>query len=282
MKMLPPCTISIKQIATRYYQEVTDVNGNKVNEMTVLFQKYYSRLKQQPDQMLASGYQGPVMLPENAREYSWNLWLLCFEEIEQTGYRTIIEYSGIPDTVISIVISWFLTKYFVYFGIEPFIMGITATRIVLVSLLLSLLMACDKKEDDNNPGKDYTGTLSLTYSRSFPTFEAAVSIDADIAANGDVILGNPQQVPYDGVSEKLIEGERIKIREQGEIVITSLSGKWSRSDGKDYLTVTIDYRLEGLLTVSSFDEYQWITLSRQPYTLENPVETPWFSGYRVR
>ncbi|MBK9356083.1 MAG: hypothetical protein IPN08_01605 [Bacteroidales bacterium] len=87
-----------KQIATRYYQEVTDVNGNKVNEMTVLFQKYYSRLKQQPDQMLASGYQGPVMLPENAREYSWNLWLLCFEEIEQTGYRTIIEYSGIPET----------------------------------------------------------------------------------------------------------------------------------------------------------------------------------------
>ncbi|MBK6344976.1 MAG: hypothetical protein IPN08_01610 [Bacteroidales bacterium] len=149
-----------------------------------------------------------------------------------------------------------------------------ATRIVLVSLLLSLLMACDKKEDDNNPGKDYTGTLSLTYSRSFPTFEAAVSIDADIAANGDVILGNPQQVPYDGVSEKLIEGERIKIREQGDIVITSLSGKWSRSDGKDYLTVTIDYRLEGLLTVSSFDEYQWITLSRQPYTLENPVGNP--------
>jgi hypothetical protein len=87
-----------KQIATRYYQEVTDANGYTVNEMTVLFQKYYSRLRQQPDQMLASGFQGPVMLPESARDYSWNLWLLCFEEIEQTGYRTIIEYSETPET----------------------------------------------------------------------------------------------------------------------------------------------------------------------------------------
>lgn len=87
-----------KQIATRYYQEVTDASGNTVNEMTVLFQKYYSRLNQQPEQMLASGHQGPVMLPENPREYSWNLWLLCFEEIEQTGYRTIIEYSDVAES----------------------------------------------------------------------------------------------------------------------------------------------------------------------------------------
>ena len=86
-----------KQIATRYYKEVTDANGNTVNEMTVVFQKYYSKLKLQSGQMFASRNDGPVMLPENPRDYSWNLWLLCFEEIEQTGYRTIIEYSGIPE-----------------------------------------------------------------------------------------------------------------------------------------------------------------------------------------
>jgi hypothetical protein len=149
-----------------------------------------------------------------------------------------------------------------------------ATRIVLVSLLLSLLMACDKKEDDNNPGKDYTGTLSLTYSRSFPTFEAEVSIDADIAADGTVTLTNPQQVAYDGVAEKLIEGERIKIREQGEIIISSLSGYWIRRDGRDYLEVTMDCRLEGTQTVTSFEGYRWVTVSEQPYTLDNPVGCP--------
>ena len=149
-----------------------------------------------------------------------------------------------------------------------------ATRIVLVSLLLSLLMACDKKEDDDIPGKDYTGTLSLTYSRSFPTYQTTVSIAVNIAANGAVALGDPQQFPFDGVAEKLIEGERIKIRERGSIVVSSRSGRWSRLDGNDYLEVMMDCHLEGIQTVSRFETYQWVILSDQPYVQENPVECP--------
>ncbi|MFH1120608.1 MAG: hypothetical protein V1775_12365 [Bacteroidota bacterium] len=149
-----------------------------------------------------------------------------------------------------------------------------ATRILLVSLFLCLLTACDKKEDDNNPGKDYTGILSLTYSRSFPTFQAVVLIDAEIVANGNVTLSNPQQVEFDGLSEKMIEGERFKIREQGTINITSISGKWTKVDGKEYLEVNLLCLLEGIQTVWSYEEYQWIKTSEISYTQENPVASP--------
>ena len=149
-----------------------------------------------------------------------------------------------------------------------------ATRFLLVSLFLSLLVACDKKEDDNTPGKDYTGVLTLTYSRSFPTYQAMVTIGVDINANGEVILTNPQLVEYDGLAQKMIEGERYKIREQGNISTTSVTGKWIKADGEEYLDVSLQCQLTGIQTVWFYDLNQWVKETETPYTLNNPVECP--------
>lgn len=149
-----------------------------------------------------------------------------------------------------------------------------ATRIVLVSLFLSLLVACDKKEDDINPGKDYSGALTLTYSRSFPTFRSLITIGVDINANGEVTMSNPPQVEYDGLAQKMVEGERLKIREQGNISITSITGKWIKAEGKEYLDVSLQCQLNGTQTIWRYDLNQWVLETETPYTLCNPINCP--------
>ena len=108
-------------------------------------------------------------------------------------------------------------------------------RILLVSLILSLLVACDKKEDDINPGQDYTGTLTLDYSRSFPTFTTTLSVPVEISSNGQAVIALPAPHKFMGESDKMIDGERIKIREVGVITISDITSVWKQKDGHKYL-----------------------------------------------
>lgn len=149
-----------------------------------------------------------------------------------------------------------------------------ATRFLLVSLFLSLLVACDKKEDDINSGQEYTGQLTLNYSRTFPSFESEAVIPMNIAANGVVTFSDPQRVGYMGESQKMIHGERIRIREEGTISISSLMGEWTNVEGKECVMVNLSCLLNGIQTLWAYQDYQWLKVSETPYTLENPVECP--------
>jgi hypothetical protein len=149
-----------------------------------------------------------------------------------------------------------------------------ATRILLVSLFLSLLVACDKKEDDMNPGKNYTGTLTLEYSRTFPTFKSFITLDVEINQAGEVILLQPSPVNYSGESEKMLEGNRIKLREEGSITVTSPLGEWMKRNGKDYLSVDLTSQLTGRQILWAYDGYNWMKVSETPFTHDNPVECP--------
>jgi len=149
-----------------------------------------------------------------------------------------------------------------------------ARRILLVSLFLCLLVACNKKEDDINPGQDYSGTLTLDYSRTFPTLDAKVIIPVEIAENGTVTFTNPQQTVFVGESQKMIEGERIKVREEGTISVSAPSGVSAITDGKEYLEVNLSFLLEGTQYVWKYEDSQWLKMSEQPFLMENPVESP--------
>ncbi len=149
-----------------------------------------------------------------------------------------------------------------------------ATRIVLVSLILSLLVACNKKEDDINPGKDFTGTLTLEYSRTFPTFQSFVTIVVDINRTGEVTLSQISPVNYVGESEKLIEGDRLKLREEGIITVSSLAGEWVKKGGKENLSVSLSCLIEGRQILWSYEQFRWLMISETPFTHENPVACP--------
>lgn len=148
------------------------------------------------------------------------------------------------------------------------------TRIVLVSLLLSLLVACDKKEDDINPGRNYTGTLTFDYSRSFPTFTSTLSLPVEILASGQAEIVQPMPYEFQGESDKMIQGKRIKIRENGTIIISDIFPVWKDENGRKYLEVGLSFKLEGHQTVWEWDNYYWKQTSEGPYTLQNPVECP--------
>ncbi|MFH1120607.1 MAG: hypothetical protein V1775_12360 [Bacteroidota bacterium] len=85
-----------RHLATRYYRLIEDENAKTISEMNLVFQKYNSKFNNQSGQMLASGGEGLMMKPLSSKEYSWNLWIQCFEEINQIGYSTLIEYSEVP------------------------------------------------------------------------------------------------------------------------------------------------------------------------------------------
>lgn len=149
-----------------------------------------------------------------------------------------------------------------------------ATRILLVSLFLSLLVACDKKEDDINPGRDYTGTLTLDYSRSFPTFTTTLSVPVEISASGQVVIAQPGLHEFQGVSDKMIRGERIRINEEGVITISDINPVWKQKDGHQYLEVSLSFVLEGKQTVCKWNNYYWEQTTEAQYAIHDPVKCP--------
>lgn len=147
-------------------------------------------------------------------------------------------------------------------------------RILLVSLFLSLLVACNKKEDDIKPGQDYSGTLTLDYSRSFPTFTSTLSVPVEISSTGEAIIALPVPHEFQGVSDKMIQGERIKIREEGVITISDIAPVWKHKDGRQYLEVSLSFALEGKQTVWKWNNYYWEQTSEDSYAIKDPVECP--------
>ena len=85
-----------KHLACMYYQQTFNSRDQIVNEMYLVFQKYNSKLSDETGQMLVSMEDGLIIRPVSSRDYSWNLWMQCLEEVNQIGYKTLIEYSEPP------------------------------------------------------------------------------------------------------------------------------------------------------------------------------------------
>ncbi|MDD2528201.1 MAG: hypothetical protein PHT26_09230 [Lentimicrobiaceae bacterium] len=149
-----------------------------------------------------------------------------------------------------------------------------ATRILLVSMLLSLLVACDKKEDDIKPGHDYTGTLTLDYTRTFPAFTSTLSLPVEITASCQVFISKSLPHAFEGESDKFIQGERIKIREKGVINISEITPMWTQRDANQFLEVSILFAIEGEQTVWKWADYYWEQTDQGPYLVLNPTECP--------
>jgi len=85
-----------KHLSCRMYRQTGIESGGPLNEMTQLVEQYKSKVQSGSSMMLASEGEGVLMRPVDIRQFNWNLWLKCFDEIEQSGYKTLIEYSQPP------------------------------------------------------------------------------------------------------------------------------------------------------------------------------------------
>jgi hypothetical protein len=132
----------------------------------------------------------------------------------------------------------------------------------------------EEKDDEDKPANEYTGTLTLTYAREFPTFNASVSIEVDVYEMGDVLLSSPNQVPYHGVEEKVIGEAKVKIDETGTITVTSLNGTWKKIDGEEYLEISANVLIDGTSQVWAWTGSSWLQTLNQTFTDEDPIDMP--------
>ncbi|MFH0974688.1 MAG: hypothetical protein V1874_02775 [Spirochaetota bacterium] len=153
----------------------------------------------------------------------------------------------------------------------------------LIALLSVCMVSCrdsgnrgDTGADTNNPvpitlSNDYTGTLTLEYSRDFPGFSTAVEIDVDVYKSGDVLLSQPDQATYDATEE---EPGQVKIREYGSVTVTSLSGLAVETGGEKYIQISANTLITGVQTVWGWTGSDWYQVMNTPFDIENPIESP--------
>lgn len=147
------------------------------------------------------------------------------------------------------------------------------SRILPAACLVFLLQSCSKeKEEDHKLTQDYTGTLRFEYTRSFPAFSVIIDMEIDLYKSGDMIISQPSGEHYDATNE--VSGT-VKIRETGDVIITSLSGQYKVIDGTPYVVINANTLIDGTMTVWGWDdEHGWVLPTDIPFSLENPVGSP--------
>jgi hypothetical protein len=146
-------------------------------------------------------------------------------------------------------------------------------RILPVVFLIVLFCSCSKEKEENDQlDKDYKGTLRFEYTRSFPAFSAIIDMDVDLYRSGDIIISQPSSEHFDATGEV---PNTVKLRETGDIIITSLSGSYKTINGSPYVIINANTLIDGTMTVWGWDDDRgWIFPIDIPYTNENPVESP--------
>lgn len=135
------------------------------------------------------------------------------------------------------------------------------------------MIGCSK--DEPKPNANYTGTLVLEYSRSFPEFTASVAIDIDIFKSGAVIFSDPDQVPYNATDSLIFGNSSVKLNVTGTMTVSSLEGRWKVKNDTEYLSVNAYALVEGTQKAWEWDEIAgWQLIGTEPFSVEDPVEGP--------
>lgn len=136
----------------------------------------------------------------------------------------------------------------------------------------SILVSCHKDTDVVELTSGYLGTLTLEYSRTFPSFSNIVTIDIDINKTGEVTIDLSDVVPYDAVDE--VTGTA-KLREEGSIAVSTLSGKVSFTNDGEYVIINARTFIIGAITIWGWDDNMgWIFPQTVPIEVFDPVISP--------
>ena len=131
---------------------------------------------------------------------------------------------------------------------------------ILLGLFSLMLITCKK---DNEPvlPSNYGGSLYLEYNRDFPEFSKKIMMDVEIKKTGLVTFGSGGSESFSGTDTLFDEGEPVlKMQVEGTIAFTSASGRAEVIDGKEFLFVLADSRVQGTMYLWIWDDdnNQWI------------------------
>lgn len=97
-------------------------------------------------------------------------------------------------------------------------------------------------------------------------------MDVELYKSGDIVISQPSGRHYDATAE---EPKTVKIRETGDIIISSLSGEYKIDDDKAYIIVSANTAIDGTMTVWGWDdEHGWVNPVEIPFSPGSPVASP--------
>lgn len=142
----------------------------------------------------------------------------------------------------------------------------------IVSLVVLFHSCAKEKEDPHNLTRDYTGSLIFEYSRSFPAIQEIITMELELYKSGDILISQPSGHHYDATAE---EPSVVKLRETGDIILTSLSGRYKVIDNEPCVVINANTIIDGNQTIWAWDdENGWVLPTEIPFSLDNPVGSP--------
>jgi len=158
-------------------------------------------------------------------------------------------------------------------------------RSILFAVLTVFAISCGclniSPSDDDEDLKttlshSYSGTLDITYSRDFPSFEATTQAFVSISKDGivGIIDGTPAIYDADDVLE--VEGGQIRQRETGTLSHSGGSGVVIIRGEDEFVSLSLQVKITGEQETFAWDEdtMSWISVSKVPFDLDDPIKPP--------
>jgi hypothetical protein len=158
-------------------------------------------------------------------------------------------------------------------------------RSILFAVLTALAISCGclsiSSSDDEEDAKttlshSYSGTLDITYSRDFPSFEATTQAFVSISKEGIVGIIDGTPAIYDADDILQVDGGQMRQRETGTLSHSGGSGVVIIRGEEEFVSLSINVNIKGEQETFAWDEdtMSWISVSKVPFDLDDPIEPP--------
>jgi hypothetical protein len=136
----------------------------------------------------------------------------------------------------------------------------------------------DDEMDDETAqlSKNYIGTLTLTYTKTFPAFTASTSMNVDVAKSGLITVGSASPASWDADEVKKIDDGQIRQTDSGSLSVTHGSSVTIVRGTDEYVALDVHVTITGEQETFAWDEEHmtWFSMAKVPYTVEDPMSPP--------
>jgi hypothetical protein len=143
---------------------------------------------------------------------------------------------------------------------------------ILLLMPIILFCSCDNSENEPQLSNNYTGILSVEYTKGFPSFTSAAKLDVDIRKDGAVTFSGGGDSDEFEAEDILYEDGKpaTKIKMTGTLVFNGAQGEVMIADENEYALIKVSSSLYVQMTVWAWDEdLGWMQVIDVPQTQED-------------
>ncbi len=160
-------------------------------------------------------------------------------------------------------------------------------RYLILAILLPVMLfatGCidtsdmEGEDDDQSPNlsKSYNGTLTLTYSKTFPAFTATTTMSVKVQKSGEITIGSAPPASWDADEVKAVEDDQIRQKDSGSLSITQGSSVTILRGTDEFVALDVHVTFTGEQETFAWDDEHktWFSVANIPYTVEDPMSPP--------